>query len=521
MLWGGATPRVRPAPSRYVLPRQGNPFKAIIKAVEELSPQLKEEGRFLTPREWTTVPDLLVKALNVIKSLPESPETVSENSKSFSRVTCNLVELSAPVDMDTLKNIVINRHRLDIEQAVALVIRILPEFAADLVRLVPTIMTQSSMWLTEAIPTPRDPDLYRRKVIFTILSRSADNVDKAEEWDELAPILFRIRRRDAFNASRCLRLPDWLHKYYPGDRKDLEWNFGEYPTFTIANPIVVSRRNFGRLTRRLWRVVPNAPDKVLRRTITSLSKKLVYGDDARKGIKATHDRKALAYTFIAIQRRLQLKIVSDLHGRFLGKGEMSKFQQNTPYIQTNFEEKLGEIAVAGDDVDWTVLTAVQRPKGVEGVDEMDELLVLVDRICECFEWYVEIYGKGHTETLRPQKGRRGGFRGPVDDWNAAVDILAELRRRINDAGYQVISEDATVEEDGFAIVPEFTEESAEKALDLPRVHKFLALDIMSWNNSWGDDVFALEKMPPQWWTWLEKRRAEGKCPLPATKIVID
>jgi hypothetical protein len=158
---------------------------------------------------------------------------------------------------------------------------------------------------------------------------------------------------------------------------------------------------------------------------------------------------------------------------------------------------------------------------VEGVDEMDELLVLVDRICECFERYVEIYGKGHTEALRPQKGRRGGFRGPVDDWNAAVDILAELRRRINDAGYQVISDDATVEDDGFAIVPEFTGESAEKALDLPRVHKFLALDIMSWNNSWGYDVFALEKMPPQWWTWLEKRRAEGKCPLPATKIVID
>jgi hypothetical protein len=223
---------------------------------------------------------------------------------------------------------------------------------------------------------------------------------------------------------------------------------------------------------------------------------LVY---ARQPISATNDRVALAYTFLAIQRRLQLKVVSDLQNDFLEKGESSQFQQNTPHIATSLEERLAEIALQDPQVDWAVLTAVRRPAGVQAVDATDELLELVDRVCECFERYVMIYGKGHTEALRPLRGRRGGFRGPVDDWNSAVDTLAELRRRINDASYQVVSQvDDTMEVDDFTVVAQSKEESTEKDLGLPKADKFLALDIMSCNNSWKDDVFALEKMPPQW-----------------------
>jgi hypothetical protein len=140
-------------------------------------------------------------------------------------------------------------------------------------------------------------------------------------------------------------------------------------------------------------------------------------------------------------------------------------------------------------------------------------------VCECLERYVVLYGEGHTEKLRPQKGRRGGFRGPVDDWNAAAGVLSELRRRINDAGYQVLSDTRTIsEDDEFTVISEMKE---EKPMELPRADKFLALDIMSWNNSWEDDVFALKKMPPQWWTWLQQRRTEGKFPPAKVSVVID
>jgi hypothetical protein len=102
-----------------------------------------------------------VKAYKISKTLPATAQEVPLKSgppAPSSKIACNLLELAKPIDMDFLKTITINRHRLDIEQAVALVIRLLPEFAAELVTLVPTIMTQGCMWLDGPIPTPRDPE---------------------------------------------------------------------------------------------------------------------------------------------------------------------------------------------------------------------------------------------------------------------------------------------------------------------------------------------------------------------------
>jgi hypothetical protein len=45
-------------------------------------------------------------------------------------------------------------------------------------------------------------------------------------------------------------------------------------------------------------------------------------------------------------------------------------------------------------------------------------------------------------------------------------------------------------------------------MQLPRVDKVPALDIMSWNNSWGDDMFASEEMTAAMVEQLERRRSE-------------
>jgi hypothetical protein len=524
MLWYGHKSRERArAPFTGVVPDGWTILaprdrKFLFSAIQSVTSQPPTtDGRFLVGRNWSNVPQLLARALKDRK-LPDDKGPFG-NGNNAVKLANNFLEIVKPTDLDTVKSLIIKCHRLDIEQAVAIVLRLLPDHAAELVPLVPTIITQSCMWHDSTLPAGQDDtDGYRRKHLRCLLSYAGVE-DSGLAWEDLAAILFRIRRKRPIDASRGLRLPEWIQGYCNG-ATEISWGNFEYPNLVIDNPIIVSTKNFNRITRYIWRLLPTAPEKVLRRQIQGLSRKLIFGDDARDAISQTQDRKSLAYTFLALQRKLQLKIVSDLCGRFLGKGEMSRFQQNTPHLQTSFEERLAEIAMAGETVDWAVLTAVRKPKGAEKIDSVDELFVLVDRVCECFERYVVIHGDGHTEKLRPQQGRCGGFRGPVDDWNAAVDILSELRRQIIDAGYQVVSnEDSMV--DDFTVIADITEEATAKGMDLPKADKFLALDIMSWNNSWGDDVFGLKKMPPQWWTWLQKRRSEGKCPLPLTNIMID
>jgi hypothetical protein len=522
MLWYGSEPEERKSNLARDVPEgwtllSHDEFETLTSAIQAAKESADESGRFLPDRNWGIVPQLLIKAFTNrhLRLVDRFPPTAI-------KITTNFLEIVKPIEIETIKSVIKHRERLDIEQAVAFVLRLIPEHSDQLIPLIPTIITQSCMWLEQPLPVRPETDTYRREHLRLLLQYAEVEVS-GSTWEELFSILFRIRRNRPADASCALRLPKWIQAYYSGDPKDLAWAENQYPMQIIENPIILGKTRFNRIARYVWRLLPNAPAKVLRRDIEALSKRLLYAEDSGKAISETSDRVALAYTFLAIQRRLQLKIVSDLHGQFLGKGESRQFQQNTPHVQTSFEERLAEIAISRENIDWAVLTAVQKPKGFEMVESVDELVGLVDTVCGIFERYVAIHGRGHTETLRCQPGRRGGFRGPVDDWNAAVDILVELRRRINDAGYQFVSKpvDDTVQEDDFMIVGQVEDDTMEKQLELPKADKFLALDIMSWNKSWGDDAFALAKMPPQWWIWLQKRRSEGKCSMPESTIVID
>jgi len=473
-------------------------------------------SRFLVEQSWSDIPNRLREFIHT-KTLPVR---INKDDTMLGRnITLNLIEIHRPIELHQAKSYILHLQRVDIEQAVAIVIRLLPEYRADLVPLVPTIVMQSCMWLEDELEV-KDLERCRRGHLRFLMSLAKVDESGSSSWEELALLLTRVRRKGSRNdLSRALRLPDWLRKYVPTHPQQ-EQSF-QYPVKPIENPIIVSKKNYNRLTRYVGRLVPMRPEKVLRRDIEMLSRQLVYGEEVREAISKTEDRKALAYTFMALQRKLQTKVVSDLHCRFLQKGESRKFQQNTPDIPTNFENKLAEIAMADEKVDWAVLKGVRPPRETERIELSEELYALVDRICECFERYVWIHGRGHTEPLRPLQGRWGGFRGPVDDWNAAVDVLVELRRRIHDAQFGIVTADEMQEDmDGFTFV-EGLETKTSAALEIPKADKFLALDIMSWNKSWGDDVFAVEKMPPRWWTWLQNRRAEGVVPKPDFEIVID
>ena len=98
------------------------------------------------------------------------------------------------------------------------------------------------------------------------------------------------------------------------------------------------------------------------------------------------------------------------------------------------------------------------------------------------EEYVRLYGDGDSSNLRFSHGQRGGSgRGPVDEYNKLCDILRALREKAGGEG---------------------------KEVRLGPVRKFLAKDILYWNQAWGDDAFA-EGFEPGWVGWLERRRKGG------------
>lgn len=77
--------------------------------------------------------------------------------------------------------------------------------------------------------------------------------------------------------------------------------------------------------------------------------------------------------------------------------------------------------------------------------------------------YVRLYGDGDRNKLVFQRGVSGGSgRGPVDEYNLLCDVLKTLCGKAKDLG-----------------------------LEMPGpVRKFLAKDIMAWNEAFGDDAFA-------------------------------
>src|SRR5579859_1340336 len=345
MAYMGSAPETRyiKAPSAVpegwnLLPREDLAalFSTMTEITEHPTDSTTDGGRFAVYHDWKDLPNMLIK-LYANRLLPVDPVKPNLLENTFPvRITYNFLTISQPIDSAVLKSIIAAHRRLDIEQAVALVLRLLPEHAADLIPLVPTILTKAYMNLDyEIAPTP-DVDGYRRKHLAFLFSLSKIQVD-GTSWSELASILFRIRSRRPADRSRALRLPTWLHTYYPGNPSDLHFESCTWPSLIIANPIVLSTKHFARITRYIWSLVPNSPAKILRRDINGLKRRLLFAEEKREAIEKTEDKLALAYTFIGVQRRLQLKIVSDLHRVFLKKGEASKFSQNTPWIQTSFE----------------------------------------------------------------------------------------------------------------------------------------------------------------------------------------
>ena len=425
----------------------------------------------------------------------KSTRWFSEEAKQLNRNIDACCDLS--IDIDFMKRKLRTHERVDLEQAAAIVISairndtgitnkadLVPALVAELDR---TLLTKSCMWLDRFQINPgvsieeakfsRFVDLFRRmsrKQCISTDSWKLSELSYVKDWASFLPLLLRVRRSSP--RKRGLFIPQWVFdaanvapppKFAVWDKQGYI-KPGHEPMFAsepYMNDIVLSRKAFRALQRRIlqyhrfWDAATR-----LRKAIAYLEHDITCSTDfIRSNVLTSDDTLTVAHFFFAVQRRLQRKVVSDLNWTgFLGKGESGNILQNNPDIPTTFEQRLAELS------------------GQNGVPITGHVLPQIDQCCLLMEDYVSVYGNGDPSTLVFVPGSRGGSgRGAVDEYNSLCDILKTLCKAAKDQGLKYPGP----------------------------VRKFLAKDIMAYNDSFDDDAFAKGRVPG-WEVWLAQRRED-------------
>lgn len=403
----------------------------------------------------------------------------------------NLRACHARVTREDLKRFMVSRARMDLERAAGVVVSAMVtgghlESAAKLVKELTGVLTTTFMWIPEGqdLPSSDTGALALRHLCEKIpkwLKKADVEAETPQSLHDLVTILLRVRR--CAPKERGLHIPFWMFKEARMEiPEDLKVFFDQQDPWQISRVfpsrsspsdtiIVLPRKTFRALQRkifalfRFWRA-----DCRLKRDIQKLENEILFPTDWIDPVLESGSIAQLCLGFFRCQRRLQKKVVSDIGwSRFLSKGEGRTLYQNNLKTQSTFEQVLAAMAV-----DQTQATEMND----EPLENPEVILSLIDQTCALMKEYVNIFGEGKKENLVFKPGQRGGSgRGPVDKYNLLCDILSELKSKARGVG----------------------------TTELPGpVHKFLAKDIMAWNNGWADDAFANGKIPG-WETWLRDR----------------
>jgi hypothetical protein len=405
----------------------------------------------------------------------------SYGDRKLTMFAANLDAFIADVSKDDLKKYIRTRTRFDLEQAAAVVVSaFMKEGRVDdavcLVKQLGTVMATSSMWIDPNAPLATSngpfvsPGSLARKLQHSAASREV-HIPLANNFHQLLLQLMRIRRSKP--NDRCLHIPQWLFEETgieaPDHFRAQFEHIGIHPVKQKDDEsIMLSRKHFRSVQRHILHLYQFwKPDIKLRKSIKKLEDKVLFaGSWIQKRVFDLDDVAMLAHYFFYFQRRLQRKVVSDLSGYvFLGKGDGMKFFQNNMTKKSTFENVLLDIAESNEE-------------GVAVAMGSEDTLSLIDETCLLMKTYVDIYGGGKTENLVFKQGVQGGKgRGPVDEYNLLCDVLTHLKDQAKDEGH----------------------------VDVPgQTKKFLAKDIMHWNNAWENDAFAGDEKAG-WEDWLRKR----------------
>ncbi|KAK9825232.1 hypothetical protein WJX74_002046 [Apatococcus lobatus] len=289
----------------------------------------------------------LDRGLDAPASAAKLPSEALEGRKTH-RELLNLQACFNETSIDELKKYIVSYKRLDTEQAAALAISQLPEQQAlQALKTIPTVVQTSCMW-REANDLEAPPDSAAAAVENGLMRLrdllQAQGLQTFESLQDLTAALMSIRRqRPKHNNKHRLSLPDRLldsiasfselqptssfrkiwQQHYKQPQSDL------LPGAFRGTIIVVSKKVFSRLQTHLNKLAGDqSPAGKLHRSIDELENVVEKGAGRYDALQGTSDNIAVAFSFMAIQRQRQLKVVSD-HAwtTFLKKGEGAQVQQ--------------------------------------------------------------------------------------------------------------------------------------------------------------------------------------------------
>jgi hypothetical protein len=490
----------------------------LIPTQDLFNPRLDHYGRpeykdKMSIKEWVNLFQhcVLQRAVPRFKRAQSTLNEHSPEMLDLKRFQANVLACQEAVAIGDLKNYVKNKKRITIEQAAALIVSFAGvEHAAKLIPHLRDIILRSCMWL---LPTDISDGRTIEDEKYERLMGKVNRIFKHYEMPEvplgahqqLYDQMLRCRRKS--NKGQCfgLRIPAWLCTFvnqdpddsaHAGIEKAESFTWPERPM--DASSVVLGKHQFRILERLAFR--QNGPQDAatyLRKAIDSL-----YDDSVTGGVsgalEATADPVALSFSFLALQRSIQRTVVSDSSWTgFLEKGESTKVSQNSYRNLSSFELALAHIAVnrPESEIDYKTLTAVQVPPGLEHLANSKYSYIMwgLDQCCLLMEEFVRVHGQGKFENLTFKRGVKGDSRGAVDQYNALVDILVSFKKLYKDYNE--------------------TDSSGQRFMAPGECHKFLAKDIMHWNNAWKDDAFADGKRPG-WVEWLANRRHAGALKQP-------
>lgn len=420
---------------------------------------------------WRQLPDIIPDILSTgdFKTLSNMATSVTSVSARVNLETC-----AQKITASDLLAYIKASKRLDVEQAAAMVIACLrsdEETVAKLVQTIPSFFVETCMWREKSdfeLQSQYTPEAAQMRYKNRLLQQCSA-VMYTKDVD-LVTLLKRIRRnREALGHAQRLCIPTtligsddsvWQQPFYKSQSK-----------VKVDRAVVVPKTMFKRLQSWLSRLdLDMDPKSVFLRDSNALFSRFNHGNPIDH-LDSSKDIYAVAYNFMHIQRVLQRKIVSDYSSTdFLKKNEGSTLIQNRPDLMTTFEEVLVKKAS-----DVGALCAYNIPEGViNPYTDSKDVLENAKDVCLMMQRYVKVFGAGKYSNLTFKKGDKGGGnRGPVNTYNKLVDTLYSVKLHA-------------------------------KSLGIPleiSCRKFLAKDIMQWNNSWHDDAFAPDHVPG-WETYL-------------------
>lgn len=453
----------------------------------------------------TPIPETAIACLRANRS--PNRKLIHGSDADKNRFIANVLACrDTQTDIHRLITYIKNRMRLNLEQAAAAVVSSFVNHdrlsdAAVLVRELTAVLATSHMGGGRETCVARNTLAQGRAEALAHAAATAQRLcskavarrgeldtDAPRNYREFVLLLLRVRSVRPTTCDRCLYIPRWLfeeagieptggHAAYLddyqvelkriGQEEDVLRGYKWPENPATADSIVLSKHFFRVLQRIVFQMYRFLDPVVrLRVRVREMEDRVLYSTAwIDRQLRETDDVARVAFWFFAYQRRLQLKVVSDdKWTRFLNKGEGQLLYQNSLTLTSTFEEALARIA----GLKLKSLTTVGR----------EDTLDLIDETCLLMKEYVDVYGKGEKENLVFRQGVAGGKgRGEVDKYNMLCVILRDLKAR--------------AKEEGIA--------------DLPGpVYKFLAKDIMQWNNGWGDDAFASGRVHG-WEEWVVKR----------------